>query len=673
LTADCRAPILAAVRAGLVLAIAALAGCVPEGRELRTWTLEIDGESTAVEFPIYGLFELPKHDTTYTLRTTVALGADEAGGTVTVALECFHGDITLTANDVAIADTGDAPVGEHRFVIGPELTARGSLALAFAVHHTSMSAIGIAVSPRLSPGVLPARGPTAAFNRVTGIVELSVLAIFALLYIALYAHDRRRENLLVVLAAIASSIGPLWQLGALELLGSFGSTAIGLGICVTQVSVLAYFHVDFELGPMPRRILYAYAILAVGHLGDSIHLAWALLMNGATMSVGFGIAVVHAVSQAYRITGPRRRDGQIVLAVLLLGTLMIAPDLYGLGVGVSLIGGVHTISLGVILFVIAISLMLARHHVARAKALERVADELRRQVAERSRELADALARLAHAPAAALEADRVIDGRYRVVRKLGAGGMGAVYEVDRDGQRLALKTLRGRVDAEQLSRFAREAQIAAELDHPNLLPVLDVGIADGAMFLVMPLVDGGSIENHRKKFGDAEWARPLVRQIAKGLGALHARGIVHRDLKPANILLAGATPRIADFGLSSLRAQDGLSDTLPSGDSALADTAAQITPLTRAGDLFGTPAYMAPELATGAHDPKPSSDVFAFGLIAYELLTGTTAFVEPPLVARLDGRPPAPRARDGVDPLIARCLDLDPTKRPTAAELAQLP
>src|SRR5207244_2632202 len=83
-------------------------------------------------------------------------------------------------------------------------------------------------------------------------------------------------------------------------------------------------------------------------------------------------------------------------------------------------------------------------------------------------------------------------------------------------------------------QFAREAQIAAELKHPNLLDVVDVGIADGMLFLVMPLVTGGSLEGARARFGDAAWATPLLSQIAAGLAALHARGIVHRDLKPGN-------------------------------------------------------------------------------------------------------------------------------------------
>jgi serine/threonine protein kinase len=306
-----------------------------------------------------------------------------------------------------------------------------------------------------------------------------------------------------------------------------------------------------------------------------------------------------------------------------------------------------------------------REHAAelRERELERVSEEVRRQVAERSRELSETLGKLSRAPVA-MEADRMIDGRYRVLRRLGAGGMGAVYEVERasDRRRLALKTLRGRASPETLARLAREAQIAAQLDHPNLVPVLDVGIADGVLFFVMPLIAGGSLEQQRPRFGDAGWVKPLLASIAEGLAALHEHGIVHRDLKPGNILLADGVPQIADFGLSRLPD----SDTVESMD-AHADTAA---PLTRTGDLMGTPAYMAPELAAGANAASPASDVFAFGVIAYELLRGRAPFAEPVVLARAKGRDVKPPVIDDLAAPIACSLDSDPAKRPSAVELA---
>ena len=306
------------------------------------------------------------------------------------------------------------------------------------------------------------------------------------------------------------------------------------------------------------------------------------------------------------------------------------------------------------------------------RLLERLVDrttaELQRQVAERSRDLGSALAKLAQQPQRLIGTDRVIDRRYRVVRRLGAGGMGMVYEVARldDGRRLALKTLRGRVDAEAMARFAREAEIAAGLDHPNLVSVIDLGVTEGELFLVMEMVSGGSLEAERARFGDRRWAEPLLGQIARGLAAIHERGIVHRDLKPSNILLGGGVARIADFGLASLGiAADA--DTAASGGGFLGVTAPR---LTRPGDLFGTADYMAPELASGVVRAAPSCDIFAFGVLAFELVAGRAPFAEPPVLARMHGRSIArPRLDHRHGALIERCLDLDPARRPTATEL----
>jgi len=270
-----------------------------------------------------------------------------------------------------------------------------------------------------------------------------------------------------------------------------------------------------------------------------------------------------------------------------------------------------------------------------------------------------------------------------VIGKLGAGGMGTVFEVERleDGKRFAMKTLRGRRGTDLLMRFAREAQVAAELAHPNLVPVIDVGFTDGSLYLVMPLIHGGSLEGQRSKFGDPAWARPILRQIAAGLSALHARDIIHRDLKPANVLLASGVARIADFGLSSL-ARPADPDARRQSSSnliALAQTQTGVNnrgsspQLTRQGDVFGTPAYMAPELDSGVHAPKASSDVFSFGVLAYELLTGAKAFAEAPLVTKMAGKdiaaPDLDRVPAELRDLVGRCLDLDAANRPTAVEI----
>jgi len=302
---------------------------------------------------------------------------------------------------------------------------------------------------------------------------------------------------------------------------------------------------------------------------------------------------------------------------------------------------------------------LDQERVSSERLLRRLVDhttaELRRQVAARSQEVGSVLAKLVQQPRQPIETGRVIDGRYRVIRWLGAGGVGAVHEVERiaDARRFALKTLHGNVDPEAMARFAREAEIAARLNHPNLIPVIDFGVTDGGLFLVMELISGGSLENERDSFGNAAWALPLLGQIATGLAAIHELGIVHRDLKPENILVASGVARIADFGLASLHS-DRIAEL---GDGRL----------TRAGEVFGTFDYMAPELAGGSLQAAPASDVFAFGVLAYEMTLGTRPYAERPILLRIANQPiPTPPSQGVLGGLLRRCLDVDPAKRPSA-------
>ena len=139
---------------------------------------------------------------------------------------------------------------------------------------------------------------------------------------------------------------------------------------------------------------------------------------------------------------------------------------------------------------------------------------------------------------------------------------------------------------------------------------------------------------------------------------------------PTVVLVSGGVARISDFGLAQLREEPVA--TLGASDAgALADTEINLRSpqLTRANDLFGTPGYMAPELALGSSASGPPADVFAFGVLACEMLTGRQPYAEPPLLARLGGRPVVRPALDDLDATVARCLDLDPARRPTSAEI----
>jgi hypothetical protein len=313
--------------------------------------------------------------------------------------------------------------------------------------------------------------------------------------------------------------------------------------------------------------------------------------------------------------------------------------------------------------------------------------ELSHQVAARSRELGQMLARIdATMIAHRLASGDVFGERYRVARELGAGGMGAVYEVERvtDGERLALKIITGEISGAQAARFAREAEIGARIRHQNLVSIVDVGVERGVPFLAMELALHGSLEDERARFGDTSWALPVLAQVAAGLSALHDEGVVHRDLKPANVLftVAGGAPvaKISDFGISRFGRLDGEPGAMPKPmiPDAIDPSAPTEEPakhgrvLTATGVLLGTPYYMAPEAARGGRSLGPPADVFAFGIVACEVLTGQAPFDKPPIFFAMVGAgTPAPRAETlallpkSLRATVLASLAESPSERPT--------
>jgi serine/threonine protein kinase len=259
-------------------------------------------------------------------------------------------------------------------------------------------------------------------------------------------------------------------------------------------------------------------------------------------------------------------------------------------------------------------------------------------------------------------------GHYKVIEKLGAGGMGEVYRA-RDltlGRDVALKVLPQNLssDSERLDRFEREAKVVAALNHPNIVTLFSVEKADGVPFLTMELVEGKALDEEIPDSGlPMERFAALASQLLQGVAAAHRQGIVHRDLKPGNIMLTeDSRLKILDFGLAKLRSLD---------DDSISDSELPTALLTEDGQILGTPAYMAPEQAEGkAVDAR--ADVFAIGAVLYEMLTGSRPFLGESTAsvqaAILTAEPTPPRKLrheipKGLDALVLRCLEKNPEAR----------
>jgi serine/threonine protein kinase/Tol biopolymer transport system component len=250
-------------------------------------------------------------------------------------------------------------------------------------------------------------------------------------------------------------------------------------------------------------------------------------------------------------------------------------------------------------------------------------------------------------------------GPYEVVEKIGAGGMGDVY-LGRDsrlGRNVAVKVLPDAVarDAERRARFEREARAIASLEHPHVCRLYDVGAESGVAYLVMELLEGKTLAG-RLFAGALPLAEALEIgiQLADALAAAHRRGIVHRDLKPANVVLTAIGPKLLDFGIAQLPA--------PAGDGTL----------TEAGQVVGTPHYMAPEQLLG----KPvdaRADVFALGCLLFEMLAGRRAFtttsLHEPTPSLREAAPPIPPA---LERLVTTCLSVDREDRWSSAHDVKL-
>ncbi len=256
-------------------------------------------------------------------------------------------------------------------------------------------------------------------------------------------------------------------------------------------------------------------------------------------------------------------------------------------------------------------------------------------------------------------------GHYRVGDPLGRGGMGEVYAADdlNLSRKVALKFLSEPFagDPERMARFEREARLLASLNHPNIAAIYGLEQAEGKRFIVMELVEGETLAQRISKGAlPVEESLAICRQIAEGLEAAHEKGVIHRDLKPANVMITeGERVKILDFGLAK-----ALSDDTQNVDSSQSPTLTEA--MTRPGVILGTAAYMSPEQAKGKTVDK-RADIWAFGCILHECLTGKRAFegetVTETLAAVLTRDPEWEKIPANAQNLLRRCLEKDPKKR----------
>lgn len=262
---------------------------------------------------------------------------------------------------------------------------------------------------------------------------------------------------------------------------------------------------------------------------------------------------------------------------------------------------------------------------------------------------------------------QVLDGRYRIISKLGEGGMGEVYAGEHIGinKRVAIKLLRAEIvtNKEAVSRFKQEARSASSIGHKNIIGIEDLAtLPDGRIYLCMELLDGAPLNDLIEQPIETARLVNILIQTGHGLAAAHAKGIVHRDMKPENIFVTRAAdgsdvPKLLDFGIAKVSGSDGNNH------------------LTRTGTIFGTPFYMAPEQALG-QPIDHRADIYAMGVIMYEVFCGDvpfqgesfmgiltqhiTAEPKPPSQAAAEAGRPMP---NGIEAIIVRAMKKDPDHR----------
>jgi serine/threonine-protein kinase len=750
----------------VLLAIAALLSCACGGGEaviaVDGWTASFPGAAPApVHLPARFDRQLPQEKTSYALESTVRLPLEMQGRPLTFVIRHLPALATLYVDgaEATLLDPSALDVyrraGPQRWRVPAEATKDGAIALRLEVEHAWTQSAWILATPELHASLTGGArlAAVSAFNAGAAAFAITAATFVVLLFGFLSLSLAGRRRLAYGLFALGGAAGlfyPAFLLGLTQpIFGVYDAPIVAVMLSVAAVAAIHFSHAYFDLKPPHAAwrfvpLVAAGAALAAHDPFTASHFLGPIVVVITLLNAAVQVLLLVRLARGK----PRPRNLYLIVLAWPATAILGVPDFVAwLGAG-DVLMGLRTASVGMTLICVLQAAALSREHLlslghadelntelaARVSMLESkhrevevLNDELKRQIAARTRQLAESFvadAEVVHEPVEALDPGDLVQERYRVARMIGTGGMGAVYDVERlaDKKHFALKVLSVMSDGAARARFAREAQAAATVSHPNVVSIVDFDVAkEGYLFLVMELVEGNTLLEVRRRHRDVPWTLYVLAQVAAGLDAVHAKGIVHRDLKPGNVLLSrgadGRRPlvKITDFGISSMvdeRASMALRAALPlppttdppghaedpdplgdapteiEVDSSKMPTVANDTPapkrtpnapLTETGVVFGTPSYMAAELYHGTKMATRSADVYSLAVIAFELLTGRRPFRESPLAAMMEGRDlpaamPFRTACPSLDPAVAKLLDRaighDPSARPTARELA---
>ena len=683
---------------GFGLVLAGCGGRADEPLPLPRWTAQLPGkaEPADVTLPAHLDAFLPHGPAEYTLRTSVEVPARMRGVPLTLAIAHMPAVATLRVNGSRAVPVGASMLdsyratGPLRWHIPEDASKQGKLELELQVSHRFMRSAWIDSVPELTAHPLGGASLAAvhSFNTVSAIGALAAALFVTFFYAVLFVslRDTRRASYgWFALGAICGLPYPAFILGLTQpLLGVYEFPFMTVALILGSIAAMGFSRA-YVGAPNPSRAWFGVFLAAgVAALVARNPFVSILVMGPLVVALTFAttIAQLGFIVRLRRET-PKPPTMIYLIAFAWPATVLLGlPDMMAwLGQGEPT-GGIRTACLGIMGISLYQAVALSREHLlslkraddlnvelgervrliqAKHREVELLNDELRRQIAARSRDLAEKLSRMDEeellAPLQPLEKGTLVENRYRVIKELGSGGMGTVYEVERvtDQKHLALKALAGGGDAQARARFAREAQIVANVNHPNVVSIVDVDVAkSGFIFLVMELVPSGTtLHDVRRRHRDIPWTLGVLAQVAEGIDAIHEAGIIHRDLKPGNILLSregdGRRPlvKITDFGISSL-APDGTrisamdraamvasSSSLPDPQEALDPFAPSSSPGSKRGEKSLSvrpekiPAVRISELEAGRLPDRPQPD------------SGLITSARPELLLDLEYRPAA--------------------------------